>query len=106
MKTCLRAALWRNPNRNCPFAGMDYKMSKINKMITGSQLSIVLFLFLLGSVTKVYIPVVVTLSVGLALSFAALIFFLNAKKRYEEICLSFARMDEAAKNIVNRSEVA
>ncbi len=65
-----------------PVAGKDYIMRKIENLIHATQLTIVVLLWLLGSVTEVIIPVVATLVGLLMLSVGALIFFSEAKKRY------------------------
>ncbi|MBP3783830.1 MAG: hypothetical protein J6I68_11345 [Butyrivibrio sp.] len=57
-------------------------MRKIENLIHATQLAIVILLWLLGSVTVVIVPVVVTLVGLLILSIGALIFFSEAKKRY------------------------
>lgn len=43
---------------------------------------IVILLFLLGSVTEIVLPVIITLCLCLFLAFGALIFFTCAKKKY------------------------
>lgn len=80
-------------------------MNKLENLINGAKLTIVLCCFLLGSVTEVYIPVVATLVTVLIAAVAALVFFLAAKKRYEKLSVSFAKMDKAAKDVIKK-EVA
>lgn len=57
-------------------------MKKLENMINTTLGSIVILLFLLGSVEEVIIPVVATLVTLLFISVSALVFLLQAKKRY------------------------
>ncbi len=83
-------------------------MKKLNNLIYGTHLTIVALMWLLGSVTEVNVPVIATLCGLLVLSIMAYVFFTMAKKRYITLCQerSFTRMDEAAREIVKKSEVA
>lgn len=60
-------------------------MKRIENLINKAMLSIVLSLFLLGSMTEFYVPTVIVLSSMLTLSVAALIFFLRARNRLREM---------------------
>lgn len=57
-------------------------MRKIDNLIHAMQLVIVILLWLLGSITEVVVPVVVTLLGLLALSVGALVFLSEARKKY------------------------
>lgn len=83
-------------------------MKKLNNMIYGTQLTIITLMWLLGSVTEVYMPVIATLCGLLVLSIMAFVFFTIAKKRYIALCQerAFNRINKAAKNIVKEREVA
>ena len=57
-------------------------MRTIDNLIHYSQGIIVVLLFLIGSITEVVMPVLVTLCLCLFLSLMALLFFTCAKKKY------------------------
>ncbi len=59
-------------------------MRMIENLIHYTQLTIVVLLFLLGSVTEIVVPVVATLVTLLVLALAALVFFVVARKKYRE----------------------
>ncbi len=59
-------------------------MRTLENLINNTKGIIVVLLFLIGSITEVHMPVVVTLVSMLAVSVGALIFFVRAKKRYIE----------------------